>query len=181
MKLLRKGYDVATAKEVAASFVGTSKISFVAIDGTKAQDKELDMLLFYSGSFAYMGNLNFIDNGCQCGEVIEADSSGDVSTAIPLYEEDASIVVGQETEGGLEIDPEKLPSNLMHLSEYYLAIKTIKDNPDLKLVILDRTLAGDVASKKTESFLTVHLTIFRLLLLRMHSVVPVPFGITCSW
>jgi hypothetical protein len=39
------------------------------------------MLLFYSGSFAYMGNLNFIDNGCQCGEVIEADSSGDVSIA----------------------------------------------------------------------------------------------------
>ena len=33
---------------------------------------------------------------------------------------------------------------LMQFAEYYLAIKLLQDDPDLNVVILDRTLAGDV-------------------------------------
>ena len=64
--------------------------------------------------------------------------------AIPIHEEDASNVVGETTEGGIEVDPERLPSTLMQFAEYYMAVKTLYENPDLKLVILDRTLAGEV-------------------------------------
>ena len=32
----------------------------------------------------------------------------------------------------------------MQFAEYYLAVKLLHQNPDLKVVILDRTLAGDV-------------------------------------
>ena len=32
----------------------------------------------------------------------------------------------------------------MQLAEYYLAVKLLHQNPDIKVVILDRTLAGDV-------------------------------------
>ena len=75
---------------------------------------------------------------------MEANNISNISTAIPIHEEDASNVVGETTEGGVEVDPERLPSALMQFAEYYMAVKTLHENPDLKLVLLDRTLAGDV-------------------------------------
>ena len=53
-------------------------------------------------------------------------------------------VVGETTEGGIEVDTERLPSTLMQFAEYYMAVRSLQENPDLKLVILDRTLAGEV-------------------------------------
>jgi hypothetical protein len=47
------------------------------------------------------------------------------------------------TEGGIEVDPEKLPSSLMQFAEYYMAVKAAYENSELKLILLDRTLAGD--------------------------------------
>lgn len=142
--LLREGYDIDVARHIAENFFGKKKISFVAIDGTESQDEQLDMLLFYTGAFAYVGQLEFAEKGCECGEVTEGNRISDISAAVPLYEGDASSIVGVETEAGKEVDPQRLPSILMQFSEYYLAVKLLVDNPDLKVVILDRTLAGDV-------------------------------------
>jgi len=142
--LLREGYDVKVAGNTAEKFFGKKKISFIAIDGTQSQDQQLDMLIFYAGAFGYTGQLEFVEKGCSCGEILEANNIADVSTAIPIHEEDASNVVGETTEGGTEVDPERLPSALMQFAEYYMAVKTLHEKPDLKLVILDRTLAGDV-------------------------------------
>jgi len=142
--LLREGYDIKLAKETAEKFFGKKKISFIAIDGTESQDQQLDMLIFYAGAFGYIGQLDFVENGCSCGEILEANSITNVSAAIPIHEEDASNVVGETTEGGVEVDPERLPSALMQFAEYYMAVKAVYDNPDLNLVILDRTLAGEV-------------------------------------
>ena len=143
-KLLRQGYDANAAHRGAEKFFGQKKVSFVAIDGTESQDQQLDMLLFYAGAFGYSGQLEFMGEKCDCGEVIEADRISNISTAIPMYEEDTSNIVGQETESGTEADIERLPSVLMQFAEYYLAVKLLEDNNDLKVVILDRTLAGDV-------------------------------------
>lgn len=143
-KLLREGYDVNVARSIAEKFFGQTKISFIAIDGTESQDQQLDMLLFYVGAFAYTGQLEFGAKKCECGDVTEAGRISDISTAIPLYEEDASSIIGKKTEAGTEVDTEHLPSILMQFAEYYLAIKLLQDNSDLKVVIMDRTLAGDV-------------------------------------
>jgi hypothetical protein len=102
------------------------------------------MLIFYVGAFGYTGQLEFPENGCSCGEVIEAKHGTNMSTAIPIFEGDASRIVGRETENGIEVDAERLPSTLMQFAEYYLAIKLLQDDADLNVVILDRTLAGDV-------------------------------------
>ena len=142
--LLREGYDIKLAKETAEKFFGKKKISFIAIDGTESQDQQLDMLIFYAGAFGYIGQLEFGEKGCSCGEILEGSNITNVSTAIPIHEEDASNVVGETTEGGIEVDPERLPSTLMQFAEYYMAVNVLSENPDLKLVILDRTLAGEV-------------------------------------
>lgn len=141
--LLREGYDVKIAKATAEKFFGKKKISFIAIDGTQSQDQQLDMLIFYAGAFGYIGQLEFIENGFSCGEISGANDITNISAAIPIHEEDASNIVGEMTEGGLEVDPERLPSALMQFAEYYMAVKSLYENPDLKLVILDRTLAGE--------------------------------------
>jgi hypothetical protein len=142
--LLREGYDVKLAKETAEKFFGKKKISFIAIDGTESQDQQLDMLIFYAGAFGYVGQLEFVEKGCSCGEILQANDIANVSAAIPIHEEDASNVAGKTTEGGIEVDSERLPSTLMQFAEYYMAVKALIENPDLKIVLLDRTLAGEV-------------------------------------
>ncbi len=67
------------------------------------------------------------------------------SAAIPLSEEDAAQVFGQMRESGIEVDAERLPTALMHVAEYYLAYQAAEADPSIKIILLDRTLAGDVA------------------------------------
>jgi hypothetical protein len=141
--LLREGYDVRIAKETAEKFFGKKKISFIAIDGTQSQDQQLDMLIFYAGAFGYTGQVEFVEKGCSCGELLEANNITNISAAIPIHEEDVSNVAGKVTEGGIEVEPERLPSMLMQFAEYYMAVKSLYENPDLKIVLLDRTLAGE--------------------------------------
>ncbi|HZW85555.1 MAG TPA: hypothetical protein VFE91_06635, partial [Nitrososphaerales archaeon] len=43
------------------------------------------------------------------------------------------------------VDPERLPSSLMHLAEYFLAYRSAIEEGGPKIILLDRTLAGDVA------------------------------------
>jgi hypothetical protein len=57
--LIREGYDKKKAKDAAKRLFGDGQVSFLAIDGTEAQDQELDMLVFYAGAFGYVGKLDF--------------------------------------------------------------------------------------------------------------------------
>jgi hypothetical protein len=142
--LIREGYDVKVAKETAEAFFGKNKVSFIAIDGAESQDQQLDMLVFYAGAFGYIGQIEFVKEHCSCGEILEPHTVSNVSAAIPIHEEDISNIVGEATEGGIEVEPERLPSSLMQLAEYYMAVRAAYENPDLKLILLDRTLAGDL-------------------------------------
>ena len=104
------------------------------------------MLVFYAGAFGYLGKLDFTDNkGCCYNEPSEVEGTLNTSAAIPLHEEDVASVAGKKTEGGVELDTGRLPSSLMHLAEYYMAVKTFYENPEIKVVLLDKTLSGDVA------------------------------------
>ncbi|MBC7120391.1 MAG: hypothetical protein H5T33_02240 [Candidatus Methanosuratus sp.] len=141
--LIRGGYSAERALSAARSLFGKDEIGFVAVDGTMAQDRRLDMIIFYAGAYAYRGGICLDRSGCKLTELIEETTSASVSSAIPIYEEQESSVAGEITEGGTEIDPDRLPSSLMRLSEYYLALKTLEDDPEIRLAILDRTLAGD--------------------------------------
>jgi hypothetical protein len=145
--LIREGYDKKIAYRTALNLFGTDTTSFLAIDGTESQDQQLDMMIFYAGAFGYIGRMHFNDstNGCTFDEPLPIEGSLGLSTAVSIHEEDSSSVAGKLTEGGLEVESERLPSSLMQLSEYYMAVKTIYENASIQIVILDRTLAGDLA------------------------------------
>lgn len=145
--LIREGYNKEIAYRTALNLFGKDTTSFLAIDGTESQDQQLDMMIFYAGAFGYIGKLHFNDstNGCTFDEPLPIEGSLGLSTAVSIHEQDSASIAGKLTEGGLEVESERLPSTLMQLSEYYMAVKTIHENPSIQIVILDRTLAGDLA------------------------------------
>jgi hypothetical protein len=63
------------------------------------------MLIFYAGTYGYIGQLDFTDKGCCYDEPSEIKASMNISAAIPVHEEDASNIVGKLTEGGLLLKP----------------------------------------------------------------------------
>jgi len=145
-ELLRFGVDQASASSTARSFFGAKSVEYVAIDGTYSVDQKLDLLVFYVGAFGYSGELRFADDRVEVGEPAPMNQSSEaVSASIPLSEEDAATVFGQRTESGTEVEAQRLPNAIMHLAEYYIAVKAVASNPKLKVVMLDRPLAGDVA------------------------------------
>ena len=143
--LLRFGSDCAAASSAARSFFGTDSVRYIAIDGTESTDQALDLIVFYVGAFAYEGDVTFEKDRVKLGALRPGEESLSVSSAIPLSEEDAAQVFGQRRESGVEVDSERLPSALMHFAEYYLAYKGVSGSDPARVVLLDRTLAGDVA------------------------------------
>jgi hypothetical protein len=142
---LRFGVDLSSAASTAREFFGSDTVDYIAIDGTDAVDQQLDLIVFYVGAFAYSGKVTFRPDGVEAGAPRAREAGLSASAAIPLSEEDAAQVFGQKRESGVEVDAERLPTALMHVAEYYLAYEGITSDPMIKIVLLDRTLAGDVA------------------------------------
>lgn len=143
---MRQGYDRKRCIEEAIRFFGSNEVHYLAIDGTKFEEPRLDMLIFYAGSFAYRGTTRFLENG----EITSESPSSvadyySLSSAIPLSEEYSSAVFGERGEGGIEFDPSKVSSSIMRLSEYFMAYRALSVDPDLKIVLMDRTVSGDIA------------------------------------
>ncbi|QQG48643.1 MAG: hypothetical protein HY247_07895 [archaeon] len=143
--ILRFGVDPSAARTTAQRFFGSDSVRYMAVDGTEDVDQHLDLIVFYVGAFAYTGELKFAPEGVLAGEPIPEDESLSVSAAIPLSEEDAAQVFGQRRESGVEVDPRRLPGSIMHLAEYYLAYRAMTAAVGARVVLLDRSLAGDLA------------------------------------
>ena len=128
--LIREGYNKEIAYRTALNLFGRDTTSFLAIDGTESQDQQLDMMIFYAGAFGYIGKLHFNDsaNGCTFDEPLPIEGSLGLSTAVSIHEQDSASVAGKLTEGGVEVESERLPSTLMQLSEYYMAVMTIHES-----------------------------------------------------
>ena len=142
---LRQGFDGQKCFEEAIKFFGTEEVRYIAIDGTKFEDDRLDMIIFFAGAFAYGGILHFSERGDVFAEAPKtSEDSSSLSSAIPVSEEYSYTVNAEHTEGG-ELDPERVSSALMSLCEYYLAYTSIKKDQGIKVVLLDRTVSGDIA------------------------------------
>jgi hypothetical protein len=103
------------------------------------------MVIFYAGSLGYISKLNFNDKtGCTCNEPTAVKGTLSMSTAIPIHQENISIVAGQLKESGIDVDAERIPSGLMHLAEYYMAVKALHENSELKVVLFDRMPSIDI-------------------------------------
>lgn len=143
--LLRFGVDLPSASMTAKEFFGSEEVGYLAIDGTDSVDLQLDLMVFYVGAFAYSGTVRFTPGAVVVGDPRPEMASFSVSVAIPLSEEDAAQVFGQKRESGVEVDAERLPDAVMHLAEFYLAYRAVAGGLGTKILLLDRSLAGDIA------------------------------------
>ena len=144
-KLLRQGYDPSICFEEAVKFFGTEKVTYLAIDGTEFHEDRLDMTVFYTGAFGYSGALIFGDNTVKTDQIPEPQGSLCLSAAIPLSEEYATRVSGESTEGGVDVDALRLPQSLMRFAEYYLAYSEIRKDQGIRVLLMDRSVSGDIA------------------------------------
>jgi hypothetical protein len=143
-KLLNEGLDYNAAFDISKKFFKEHEVTFLAIDGTQSQDEKLDLLVFCSAAFGYKGKMQFHNDGIKFPSDIEGNNAISISSAIPIHEEDIASIVGRSTEAGLEIDPSKLPSSLMQLAEYYMAVREIERDHTLKVLFLDRMPSIDL-------------------------------------
>ncbi len=145
-KLIRQDFDRQECVKEGIDFFGKSEVRYLAIDGTDFQDERLDMVIFYAGAFGYSGLLRFSDSDGVVAETPRSeDDSFSLSVAIPLSDEYTSAVSGESTEGGIEVDSERVPMALMRLAEYYLAYTAIARDSSVRALLLDRTVSGDIA------------------------------------
>jgi hypothetical protein len=154
-KVLRFKNEQISVREIAREFFGTDRVSYVAIDGTEDETQRLDILVFYTGAFGYLGDVTFGEETTASTDPVNLADPAEVSTAVPLTEENFSSVLGKQTEAGIEIDLSKLPSSLMRFAEYFLAWKTVETNNNVRIIIMDRTISADIAHTvwKSEEFL----------------------------
>ena len=125
-------------------------MNYLAIDGTEFDEERLDMLIFFAGAFGYTGSVRFSE-GEDDGRAVVSDvpfanpESVLLSSAIPVSDEYSSHVAGESTEEGLDVDPLRVPQALMHFAELYLAYQGIRKDPSIRLLLMDRSVSGDIA------------------------------------
>jgi hypothetical protein len=142
----RQGYKGKLCVEEAIRFFGRNEVRYLAVDGTEFFEPRLDMIVFYAGAFAYGGVTKFVETGEIVAEPPSSESDySSLSSAIPLSEEYSADVYGEKNGGGTELDPGKVSAALMRLSEYYVVYDAISRDPNLNIVLMDRTISGDIA------------------------------------
>lgn len=143
---IRQGYDAKLCFEEATKFFGANEVRYLAVDGTEFYEPRLDMIVFYAGAFAYGGLTKFLQSGQVITEPPSSESDySSLSSAIPLSEEYSSDVYGERDGAGTELDPAKVSGALMRLSEYSVVYDAISRDPNLKIILMDRTISGDIA------------------------------------
>jgi hypothetical protein len=152
--LIKKGFSSEDAAATARVFFGSERVSFAAVDGTEYTRPMFDLVIFFGGSYASKGFVEFRDDGPRVEYSTRFVEEGmGVSSCVPMYVneivnvEQAYMELGEG--GNLTVDrpltDEAVINNstianwIMTFSEFYLAYKLAKQG-DVKILLLDRSL-----------------------------------------
>jgi hypothetical protein len=151
---LLKPLDRRSAMEFARRYFGEGEHMAIGIDGSRAFDERLQMMLFYANATGYMCPFNVGDElkfqlaKARRGPKLSA------SAAIPLWAEDFSDVLPDmpEIELELQYSMEKIPNSFMTLAELYLAVNATKE---ARIIFMDRPLSGTYSSLARDARLLI--------------------------
>jgi hypothetical protein len=138
--LLRQ-LDTEAADDFAKDYFGEGEHIAIGIDGSRAFDERLQMMLFYANATGYTCPFHV---GEEISFELAKAARGarlSASAAIPLWAEDFSDVLPDmpEIELELEYSMERIPNAFMTLAEIYLATKATEE---ARIIFLDRTLSS---------------------------------------
>lgn len=154
--VMKKDFDVADAAATAKAFFGSEKVGFAAVDGTEYTRPMFDLVIFFGGSYAAKGFVQFKDDGLKIEYSTRFSEEGmGVSSCVPMYVneivdvEQAYMQVGHD--GSVSVDrpltDEAVINNstianwIMTFSEFYLAYKLAKEG-EVRILLLDRSLSN---------------------------------------
>ncbi len=146
LKLLRP-LDRNSADDFAREYFGPGEHTAIGIDGSRAYDERMQMMLFYANATGYSCPFT-VDR--EISFDLSRASRGDrdrlsASAAIPLWAEDFSDVLPDTPEIDLELEHsmERIPNSFMILAELYLASRAMDR---ARIIFLDRPLSGTYSS-----------------------------------
>ena len=158
--LIVQGFNCKKCYDFALEFFGTPKIEYAAIDGTEYAREIFDLVIFFGGAYACTGEIEFQENSkpiIKYNEKIIQEGLG-ISSCVPLYinevpevdqtffkEKEREIALGKSLKDEEIIDNSRISNSIMHFAEYFLAYLIVRNNPKIKLILMDRTLSGDQA------------------------------------
>jgi hypothetical protein len=147
--------------EFAINFFGTPKVSFAAIDGTEYAREIFDLVIFFGGAYACTGEIEFKSENKPIVRYSEriVEEGQSISSCVPLYinevpevdqtffeEKEGEIALGKSLKDEEIIDNSQISFAIMHFAEYFLAYSILKQDKNVKVILMDRTLSGDQAS-----------------------------------
>jgi hypothetical protein len=138
----------------AKDFFGSERISFAAVDGTEYTRPMFDLVIFFGGSYAARGTIEFLDErvNIEYSTRFSEESVG-ISSCVPMYVneivnveqtymelgEDGNVTVDRPLTDEVVINNSSIANWIMTFSELYLTYKLAKQG-DVKILLLDRSL-----------------------------------------
>ena len=159
--LIRTSFNHEEALSTAEKFFGLPKVSFAAIDGTEYTNKIFDIIVFFGGSYAARGTIDFSHDPPKVDYLDQLIDGGiGISSCIPMYinqiveVDDRYLEAGEGGNLAAEkiLDDEAIFNNseianwIMTFSEFYLAYKLASSENPPRIIFMDRSLLTMVSS-----------------------------------
>ena len=156
--IIRKDFNASEATKISQEFFGSRKVGFAAVDGTEYTRPMFDLVIFFGGSYASRGTVEFSDAGPHVEYSTRFIEQGiGVSSCVPMYVSEVAEVeqslMESSVDGGFTLAKpltdetvvnNSLISNwIMTFSEFYLAYKIATDpDQEAKILLMDRSLGN---------------------------------------
>lgn len=152
-------FDAGRACDFAKTFFGSDRVEFAAVDGTEYTHPLFGMVIFFGGSYAARGTIEFREEAPPKIEYATrfVEQARGISSCIPLYVNKV-VEVDKSLDPMLELEPtrislvkpltdESIANNasiaswIMAFSEIYLAYRLAADpTQNIRILLLDRSL-----------------------------------------
>ena len=158
---IRTNFNREKAETTAKAFFGSENVGFAAVDGTEYTNRMFDLVVFFGGSYAAKGNIDFSCDPPRIEYSPKLVEEGvGVSSCVPMYVneivevdqtylelgEDGNITAEKTLTDETIINNSTIANWIMTFSEFYLAHKLATQEKDLKILLMDRSLLTMVSS-----------------------------------
>jgi hypothetical protein len=161
VNLIKTNFSQEEAAETAARFLGSKQVAFAAVDGTEYTDTMFDLIVFFGGSYAAKGIIDFSEDPprIRYSTKLMEDGVG-ISSCVPMYinqivevdesylklGEDSKLTVEKPLTDETVVNNSTIANWIMTFSEFYLAYKLATSEEPPKIILLDRSLLTMVSS-----------------------------------
>ncbi len=160
--LIVSNFNPRAAQETAVRLFGTDDVAFAAVDGTEYARPLFDLVVFFGGSYAAKGTIQYHEDGPPSVDYEQEflQNGRALSSCVPVYvnevpDIDQSFIQPGETSEISLVRPltdeaivnnSTVPAWIMTFSEFYLAYKLSREPDGPRIILMDRSLATTLAS-----------------------------------